>query len=238
MFDRVLIANRGEIACRVIRTCHEMGIHTIAIYSEADRGALHVALADEAHCVGPAPAQESYLNIDNVLNAARASRAQAIHPGYGFLSENAEFADACAEAGVVFIGPPANAIREMGSKSRAKTLMEGAGVPLVPGYHGEDQAPETLRRAAADIGYPVLLKPSGGGGGKGMHVVRCDEEFLDTLAGACREAKAAFGDQTMLIEKYLTAPRHVEIQIFLDQNGEGVYLFERDCSVQRRHQKI
>ncbi|WP_029006602.1 acetyl/propionyl/methylcrotonyl-CoA carboxylase subunit alpha [Azorhizobium doebereinerae] len=235
---KLLIANRGEIAVRVMRTAKAMGIATVAVYSEADARALHVETADEAYPIGPAPARESYLKIDAILAAAKASGADAIHPGYGFLSENADFADACAAAGLVFVGPPAAAIRAMGSKSAAKALMEKAGVPLVPGYHGEDQEPALLRAEAARIGYPVLIKASAGGGGKGMKVVTFDAEFPDALASAQREAKSAFGDDRVLIEKYLTRPRHIEVQVFADAHGHAVYLHERDCSIQRRHQKV
>ena len=238
MFDTILIANRGEIACRIARTARRLGIRTVAVYSDADVAAMHVALADEAYRLGPAPATESYLRSDLILAAARRSGAQAIHPGYGFLSENAAFAEACAEAGIVFIGPPASAIRAMGGKSEAKALMAAAGVPLVPGYHGADQDPAALRREAEDIGYPVLIKASSGGGGKGMRVVEAEADFDAALDGARRESAAAFGDDRMLIEKYLARPRHVEIQVFADGQGNGLYLFERDCSIQRRHQKV
>jgi 3-methylcrotonyl-CoA carboxylase alpha subunit len=238
MFDKILIANRGEIAVRVARTAKRLGIRTVAVYSEADAGALHVEACDEARLIGPAPARDSYLRIDRILEAAKQSGAQAIHPGYGFLSENAGFARACAEAGIVFIGPPAAAIQAMGSKSAAKALMELAGVPLVPGYHGEKQDAAALEKEAQRIGYPVLIKASAGGGGKGMRVVNAAAEFVDALAGAKREAASSFGDDRVLIEKYLTRPRHIEIQVFGDSHGNFVYLFERDCSVQRRHQKI
>ena len=238
MFDKILIANRGEIACRVIKTARRMGIATVAVYSDADREALHVRMADEAIHIGAAPARESYLLGDRILAAAKATGAQAIHPGYGFLSENAGFARACAEQGVVFIGPPTGAIEAMGSKSAAKRIMEAAGVPLVPGYHGDDQDPAILRAAAQEMGYPVLLKATAGGGGKGMRQVWSGGEFDDALAAAKRESLASFGDDTMLVEKYLTKPRHVELQVFCDNAGNGVYLAERDCSVQRRHQKV
>ena len=238
MFTKLLIANRGEIACRVIRTARRLGIATVAVYSDADREALHVQLADEAVRVGPAPARESYLVIENILEAARRTGAQAIHPGYGFLSENADFARACAESGVAFIGPPAAAIEAMGSKSAAKAIMEQAGVPLVPGYHGNDQDPARLKACADEMGYPVLLKATAGGGGKGMRQVWSAAEFDEALAAAKREARASFGDERMLVEKYLTRPRHVEVQVFCDSHGRGVYLAERDCSVQRRHQKV
>jgi len=238
MFSKILIANRGEIACRVMRTARRLVIRTVAVYSDADAGALHVALADEAYPIGAAPARESYLSIDKILAAARASGAEAIHPGYGFLSENAEFAEACAASGIVFIGPPASAIRAMGSKSAAKALMAKAGVPLVPGYHGADQDAALLAREAKKIGFPVLIKASAGGGGKGMRIVESAADFAAALASAKREAKASFGDDTVLIEKYLTRPRHIEMQIFADRHGNCVHLFERDCSVQRRHQKV
>ncbi|MCP1674684.1 3-methylcrotonyl-CoA carboxylase alpha subunit [Natronocella acetinitrilica] len=238
MFDKILIANRGEIACRVARTCRAMGVATVAVYSEADADAMHVHACDEAWLIGPAPARESYLNGARILEVARQSGAQAVHPGYGFLSENAGFAKACAEAGIVFIGPPVAAIEAMGSKSAAKSIMEKAGVPLVPGYHGDDQAPERLAAAADDIGYPVLIKASAGGGGKGMRRVDKPEDFAEALAAAKREAASAFGDEHVLVEKYLVGPRHVEVQVFADGDGNTVHLFERDCSIQRRHQKV
>lgn len=238
MFHTILIANRGEIACRIARTARRLGIRTVGVYSEADAGALHVALCDEAHLIGPPAARESYLDAGRILAVARASGAEAIHPGYGFLSENAGFAEACAAAGVVFIGPPAAAIRAMGDKSRAKALMEQAGVPLVPGYHGEDQSPAVLAREAAAIGYPVLLKASAGGGGKGMRIVLDAAELEAAAASARREARAAFGDDRLLVERYLERPRHIEVQVFADTHGGVVHLFERDCSVQRRHQKV
>jgi 3-methylcrotonyl-CoA carboxylase alpha subunit len=238
VFRKILIANRGEIACRVIRTARRLGIATVAVYSEADRSAMHVELADEAWPIGPSPARESYLNIRAILDAARNSGAEAVHPGYGFLSENADFAEACAEAGLVFIGPPASAIRAMGSKAAAKALMQRHGVPLVPGYHGEDQEPAHLLDEAERIGFPVLIKASAGGGGRGIRVVGSAAELASALAGAKREAAAAFGDDRVLIEKYLQRPRHIEIQIFADQHGNTVHLFERDCSIQRRHQKV
>ncbi|WP_142850066.1 acetyl/propionyl/methylcrotonyl-CoA carboxylase subunit alpha [Telmatospirillum sp. J64-1] len=238
MFDTILIANRGEIACRVIRTARRLGIRTVAVYSEADATSMHVAQADEAVLLGPAPAAESYLNIARVLVAAKATGAQAIHPGYGFLSENAAFAEACGREGIVFIGPPVEAIRAMGSKSESKRLMEQAGVPLVPGYHGEGQSDGDLAQQAEIIGYPLLVKASAGGGGKGMRVVRQASDLSTAIASARREAKAAFGDETLLLERYLDHPRHVEIQVFADSLGNAVYLFERDCSIQRRHQKV
>ncbi|WDS36923.1 acetyl/propionyl/methylcrotonyl-CoA carboxylase subunit alpha [Pseudoxanthomonas sp.] len=238
MFTKILIANRGEIACRIIQTCRRMGIATVAIYSEADAGARHVRLADESFCVGPAASRDSYLRVQHIIQAARHSGAQAVHPGYGFLSENDAFADACAEAGIVFIGPPVESIRAMGSKSAAKTLMAGAGVPLVPGYHAEDQAPGVLQAAADGMGYPVLIKASAGGGGKGMRVVQSSETFLAALESCQREARTSFGDDRVLLEKYLQQPRHVEIQVFCDQHGNTISLNERDCSAQRRHQKV
>lgn len=238
MFNKILIANRGEIACRVIATCRALGIATVAVYSDADRNARHVRLADEAVAIGPAPAAESYLRAEVILDAARRTGAQAIHPGYGFLSENAAFADACAAAGIVFIGPPASAIRAMGDKSAAKALMQQAGVPLTPGYHGDNQDPQFLRGQADAIGYPVLIKASAGGGGKGMRRVDDSAAFIDALASCQREARSAFGNEHVLVEKYVLRPRHIEIQVFGDRHGNVVHLFERDCSVQRRHQKV
>ena len=238
MFTKILIANRGEIACRVAATARRMGIRTVAVYSEADAGAKHVAVCDEAILIGPAAARDSYLQGQKIIDVARATGAQAIHPGYGFLSENAEFADAVHAAGLVFIGPPASSMRAMGSKSAAKQLMEGANVPLVPGYHGDVQDPAFLRQQADSIGYPVLLKASAGGGGKGMRVVERSEDFEGALASCKREAISSFGDDKVLVEKYLTRPRHIEIQVFADSQGNCVYLHERDCSVQRRHQKV
>ena len=234
----LLIANRGEIACRVARTAGAMGIRTIAVYSEADADAPHVRACDEAWPVGPAPAAESYLVVDRILDIAKRSGADAVHPGYGFLSENAGFAKACAVAGIIFVGPPANAIEAMGSKAGAKALMEKAGVPLVPGYHGADQDDGTLAEAARAIGFPVLLKASAGGGGKGMRVVRSDDELLAAIGAAKREGKSSFGDDRLIVEKYLERPRHVEVQVFADSHGHSVHLFERDCSAQRRHQKV
>jgi len=238
MFTKILIANRGEIACRVAATARRLGIKTVAVYSEADANARHVAVCDEAVLLGPAAAKDSYLRGDKIIAAAKATGAQAIHPGYGFLSENAEFAEACAAAGLVFIGPPGSSMRAMGSKSAAKQLMEGANVPLVPGYHGDAQDPELLQAEANRIGYPVLLKASAGGGGKGMRVVERSEDFQAALASCKREAISSFGDDKVLVEKYLTRPRHIEIQVFADTHGNCVYLHERDCSVQRRHQKV
>lgn len=238
MFSKILIANRGEIACRIIQTAHRMGIRCVAVYSDADASARHVAMADEAFHIGPAPSSESYLRGEKIIEIAKQSGARAVHPGYGFLSENTEFAEACEANGIVFIGPPSSAIAAMGSKSAAKAIMEKAGVPLVPGYHGKDQSPDLLRAEAEKCGFPLLLKAVAGGGGKGMRVVESMSEFDDALAAAQREARNAFGNPDMLIERYLTQPRHVEIQVFCDQDGNGIYLAERDCSVQRRHQKV
>jgi len=238
MFDSLLIANRGEIAVRIARTARRLGIRTIAVYSEADRHARHVAAADEAVLIGRASARDSYLNIERIVAAAKRTGARAVHPGYGFLSERAEFAEACAAAGLVFVGPPPTAIRAMGSKSAAKEILSTAGVPLVPGYHGEDQDDAILERAAAEIGYPVLVKASAGGGGRGMRVVEDEAGLPAAIAAARREAMAAFGDDRLLIEKYLDRPRHVEVQVFADSHGSAVHLFERDCSIQRRHQKV
>jgi 3-methylcrotonyl-CoA carboxylase alpha subunit len=238
MIRKLLIANRGEIACRIIRTARRLGVLSVAVYSEADAGAWHVAQADEAIAIGPAAARESYLNVDRLVAAAMATSADAVHPGYGFLSENAGFAQRVEAAGLIFVGPPPSAIRAMGSKSEAKALMEMAGVPVVPGYHGQDQDDQALTGAAELIGYPVLLKASAGGGGKGMRRVDKPAEFAAALASARREAKAAFGDDRMLVEKYLLKPRHVELQVFADSQGHVIHLFERDCSIQRRHQKV
>ncbi len=238
MFNKILIANRGEIACRVIKTARKLGIATVAVYSDADANALHVAMADEAVHIGDAPSRDSYLRFDRVIDAAKKTGAEAIHPGYGFLSENSEFCAACKDNNIVFIGPPVGAIEAMGSKSAAKRIMEKANVPLVPGYHGEDQDPAILKKAADDMGYPVLLKATAGGGGKGMRQVWSAAEFADGLAAAKREALNGFNDDRMLVEKYLTRPRHVEIQVFCDQHDNAVFLAERDCSVQRRHQKV
>ena len=237
-FRTLLIANRGEIACRVIRTAKAMDLRTVAVYSEADRDAMHVAMADEAVLLGPARARDSYLNIARVIEAARQSGAQAVHPGYGFLSESAEFAEACVEAGLVFVGPTAEMIKAMGSKSGSKVLMEKAGVPLVPGYHGEAQDDATLAKAAGQIGFPILVKASAGGGGRGMRIVRSAGELAAALVSAKREAKAAFGDDRMLIEKFVDNPRHIEVQIIGDSHGNLLSLFERECTLQRRHQKV
>jgi len=238
LFSKILIANRGEIACRVIRTARRLAIATVAVYSEADRDALHVELADEALPIGPAPARESYLDARAIVEAAHISGAEAVHPGYGFLSESAEFAEACAATGLAFIGPPASAIRTMGSKAAAKALMRRHRVSLVPGYDGEDQDAARLIDEAERLGFPVLIKASAGGGGRGMRVVASAAEFAAALVSAKREAAAAFGDDRMLIEKYLARPRHIEIQVFADRYGNTIHLFERDCSVQRRHQKV
>jgi 3-methylcrotonyl-CoA carboxylase alpha subunit len=238
MFTKLLVANRGEIACRVIRTARRLGIRTVAIHSAADASARHVRLADEAVLVGPPPPRESYLAIDRIVEAARATGAQAVHPGYGFLAENADFAEACQRAGLAFVGPPASAIRAMGSKAAAKQLMEKADVPLTPGYHGASQDPGLLAREARRIGYPVLVKASSGGGGKGMRRVDRPEELEAALAACKREAAQAFGDDRVLLERYVLRPRHIEVQVFADAHGSCVHLFERDCSVQRRHQKV
>jgi acetyl-CoA carboxylase biotin carboxylase subunit len=238
MISTLLIANRGEIACRVIRTARRMGVATVAVYSDADAGAAHVAMADKAVRIGPAPVRESYLLGDVILAAAKEAGADAIHPGYGFLSENAEFAEACKTAGVIFVGPPADAIRAMGLKDRAKALMAKAGVAVVPGYLGDDQAPAHLFKEADKVGYPVLIKAVAGGGGKGMRKVEAAGAFAAALESAKREAKSSFGDDRVLIEKYVSRPRHIEVQVFADSHGNAVYLFERDCSLQRRHQKV
>lgn len=238
MFKKILIANRGEIACRVAATARRMAVKTVAVYSDADADARHVHACDEAVAIGGSAPRDSYLKWERIIEAAKATGAEAIHPGYGFLSENEGFAAACAEAGIVFIGPPASAIQAMGLKAESKQLMERAGVPLVPGYHGADQAPELLKREADRIGYPVLIKASAGGGGKGMRAVEKSEDFAAALASCQREARNSFGDGAVLVEKYVTRPRHIEIQVFGDTQGNYVYLFERDCSVQRRHQKV
>ncbi len=238
MLESVLIANRGEIACRIIRTAKRLGMRTIAVYSDADRDAMFVGMADEAYGIGPAAARESYLSIDKIIAVAREAGAACIHPGYGFLSEKPDFADACAGNGIVFVGPPASAIRAMGLKDAAKALVSGAGVPVVPGYHGAKQEPDFLRQKAYEIGYPVLIKAVAGGGGKGMRRVDKAGEFEAALASAQREAQSAFGDPRVLVEKYVLSPRHIEIQVFADGHGNVVHLFERDCSLQRRHQKV
>ena len=238
MFDSVLIANRGEIAVRIARTAKRLGLRVIAVHSEADADALHVRVADESHLIGPPAARESYLSIEKLITVARFTQAQCIHPGYGFLSENAQFAEACAAAGIVFVGPPPSAIRAMGLKDQAKALMEKAGVPVVPGYHGERQEAKFLKEKAYEIGYPVLIKAVAGGGGKGMRRVDKHAEFDAALESAAREAQSAFGDPRVLVEKYVTAPRHVEMQVFADRHGNVIHLNERDCSLQRRHQKV
>ncbi|KAM4574644.1 methylcrotonoyl-CoA carboxylase subunit alpha, mitochondrial [Fundulus diaphanus] len=236
--EKVLIANRGEIACRVMRTAKKMGVRSVAVYSDADRDSMHVAMADEAYHIGPAPSQQSYLSMEKVLEVAKRSGSHAVHPGYGFLSENTEFAEACKQEGIVFIGPPSSAIRDMGIKSTSKHIMSAAGVPIIGGYHGEDQSNERLQAEAARIGYPVMIKAVRGGGGKGMRIARSDADFLEQLESARREARKSFNDDVMLVEKFVEDPRHVEVQVFGDMHGNAVYLFERDCSVQRRHQKI
>jgi 3-methylcrotonyl-CoA carboxylase alpha subunit len=238
MFASVLIANRGEIACRIARTAKRLGLHTIAVYSQADAGTLHVRVCDEAHLIGPPPVAESYLRIDQLIAVAKQAGAQCIHPGYGFLSENADFAEACAAAQIVFVGPPPQAIRTMGEKDRAKLLMEKAGIPVVPGYHGQHQDARFLKGQADQLGYPVLIKAVAGGGGKGLRRVDNHADFDAALASAVREASAAFGDGRVLIEKYIASPRHIEFQIFADRHGSAIHLNERDCSLQRRHQKV
>ncbi|HUG04525.1 MAG TPA: biotin carboxylase N-terminal domain-containing protein [Steroidobacteraceae bacterium] len=235
---RLLIANRGEIACRIIRTCRRLGVHAIAVYSEADREALHVRMADESACIGPAPSRESYLDVAAVLAAARNTRADAIHPGYGFLSENAAFAEACAATGIVFVGPTSAAITAMGLKHEAKAIVAAAGVAVVPGYMGEDQSPARLAKEAAQVGFPLLVKAVAGGGGKGMRVVRAPAELAEAIAGARGEAENAFGDGRLMLERFLERPRHIEVQVFGDSHGGCLHLFERECSVQRRYQKI
>ncbi|KAH7661479.1 3-methylcrotonyl-CoA carboxylase alpha subunit protein [Dioscorea alata] len=236
--EKILIANRGEIACRIMRTARRLGIRTVGVYSDADRESLHVRSADEAVRIGPPPARESYLNASAIVEAARRTGAQAIHPGYGFLSESANFAQLCQSEGLTFIGPPVSAIRDMGDKSASKRIMNAAGVPLVPGYHGDEQSIDYLKAEAEKIGYPILIKPTHGGGGKGMRIVQGPDEFVEALLGAQREAAASFGISTILLEKYITQPRHIEVQVFGDKHGNVVHLYERDCSVQRRHQKI
>jgi 3-methylcrotonyl-CoA carboxylase alpha subunit len=238
MFRSVLIANRAEIACRIARTAKRLGLRTIAVYSEADAQALHVRSCDEAYCIGPAPARDSYLAIGRIIEVAKQATAECVHPGYGFLSENADFVDACNQAGIAFVGPPAAAMRAMGVKDRAKKLMEKAGVPVVPGYHGERQDAKFLKEKAYEIGYPVLIKPSAGGGGRGLRRVDKHAEFEAALEGAIREAESAFGSNRVLLEKYVAAPRHIEIQVFADGHGNVIHLGERDCSLQRRHQKV
>ncbi|KAH9729750.1 methylcrotonoyl-CoA carboxylase subunit alpha [Citrus sinensis] len=236
--EKILIANRGEIACRIMRTAKRLGIRTVAVYSDADRDSLHVKSADEAIRIGPPPARLSYLNGSSIVDAAIRTGAQAIHPGYGFLSESADFAQLCGDNGLTFIGPPVSAIRDMGDKSASKRIMGAAGVPLVPGYHGNEQDIDLMKSEAAKIGYPILIKPTHGGGGKGMRIVQSPNDFVDSFLGAQREAAASFGINTILLEKYITQPRHIEVQIFGDKYGKVLHLYERDCSVQRRHQKI
>ena len=238
MFASALIANRGEIACRIARTARRLGMRTIAVYSQADANALHVRRCDEAHLLGPAPAASSYLAADRLIEIAQRTGAACLHPGYGFLSENPDFAEACIGAGIVFIGPPSGAIRAMGLKDAAKVLMERAGVPVVPGYHGSRQEPKFLKEKAYEIGYPVLIKAVAGGGGRGMRRVDKHAEFEAALEAAMREARAAFGDDRVLVEKYVASPRHIEIQVFGDSHGNVIHLNERDCSMQRRHQKV
>ena len=238
MFKKILIANRGEIACRVMRTCQKLGIGTVAVFSDADTEALHVRMADEAVRVGPAEALQSYLDIDAIIDACLKTGAEAVHPGYGFLSENPAFVEALDKAGVAFIGPPASAIRAMGLKDAAKYLMQSSGVPVVPGYHGADQDDARLLREAETIGVPLLIKARAGGGGKGMRRIDDLAEFMDALRSARREASQAFGDDAVLLERYVQNPRHIEVQILADQTGHTLHLFERDCSLQRRHQKV
>src|SRR5688500_3130345 len=238
MLKSLLIANRGEIACRIIRTARKLGVRTVAVYSDADAKALHVRMADEAVHIGPSPARESYLRSDKIIEAAKATKSQAIHPGYGFLSENADFAQAVIDAGLVWVGPKPDSIRAMGLKDAAKKLMSDAGVPVTPGYLGEDQDPKRLKKEADAIGYPVLIKAVAGGGGKGMRRVDASKDFDDALESCKREAASSFGDDRVLIEKYILSPRHIEVQVFGDSHGNVVHLFERDCSLQRRHQKV
>lgn len=236
--DKILIANRGEIACRISRTAKRLGIKTVAVYSDADRKSMHVDLADEAYCIGPAQSSQSYLRQDKIISVAKKAKCQAIHPGYGFLSENTEFAELCQKEKIIFIGPPASAIRDMGIKNRSKEIMSAAGVPVIAGYHGDDQSNETLLLEAKKIGFPLMIKAIRGGGGKGMRIVLDENEFLDALESARTESQKAFGDSAVLLEKYVANPRHVEVQVFADKHGNAVYLFERDCSIQRRHQKV
>ncbi|MDT8409517.1 MAG: biotin carboxylase N-terminal domain-containing protein [Wenzhouxiangellaceae bacterium] len=238
LFSRILIANRGEIACRIIDSCRRLGIETVAVYSDADADARHVKKADRAIAIGPAEARRSYLDVEKIIQAARDSGSQAVHPGYGFLSENADFARKLQSAGIVLVGPRPETIEAMGSKALAKAIMQDAGIPLVPGYHGDDQNDATLAAQAGKVGFPIMLKAASGGGGKGMRIVRATGDFLDALAAARREAAAAFGDERMIIERYVECPRHIEAQVFGDSHGNVVHLFERDCSSQRRHQKV
>lgn len=238
MIERLLIANRGEIACRIIETCHRLGIQAVAVYSEADRYARHVRLADTAHFIGQAPAKDSYLNVDRILQAAKASGADAIHPGYGFLAENAAFAQRVLDEGLIFVGPDPQTIEQMGSKAAAKALVIPAGVPVIPGYHGDEQSDEWLLKEASSIGFPLMIKAAAGGGGKGMRIVHDMAQFIEAIHAARREAKASFGDDRIILERYLSHPRHIEAQVFGDQHGRVIHLFERDCSSQRRHQKV
>jgi acetyl-CoA carboxylase biotin carboxylase subunit len=238
MFTKLLIANRGEIACRVIRACRELGVRAVAVYSEADRAALHVARADEAYCIGPAPPLESYLNIEKIIETAKQAACEAVHPGYGFLAENAAFADACAEAGLVFVGPSGDTLRLAGDKLGARRTMAAAGIPIIPGMSAAAGDAEDVPAEAEKLGYPVIVKAAGGGGGKGMRIVRDEGELAECLEAARREALGAFGDDTVYLEKYVERPRHVEFQILADGHGNVVHLFERECSIQRRHQKI
>ena len=237
-FDKILIANRGEIACRVMRTAKKMGIKTVAVYSEADKNSMHVDMADEAYFIGPPSARESYLRADKIIDVALRSGAKAVHPGYGFLSENEVFANELEKSNITFIGPPSLAIRSMGNKSESKKIMSSANVPVVPGYHGENQDPKFLREKAKEIGYPLLIKATYGGGGKGMRIVESDSQFDEGLESAKREAMSSFGNDEVLIERYIKRPRHIELQVFGDKHKNYVYLFERDCSLQRRHQKV
>ena len=238
MFDKILIANRGEIAVRIIATCREMGIKTVAVYSEADRDALHVLEADQSVCLGPSEPVESYLNMDKIITAAKQTGAHAIHPGYGFLAENPLFAQRCEEEGVVFVGPPAQAIRDLGDKTHARRTMIKSGVPVIPGMMQPEADQDVLAREADKIGYPVLIKAAAGGGGKGMRVVRQPGDFSDACVSAAREAKSAFGNGDIYLEKYIDKPRHVEFQVLADSHGNAIHLLERECSIQRRHQKI
>jgi len=238
MIKKLLIANRGEIACRIINTCKKLGVETVAIYSDIDKHSKHVQMADQAFHIGPNPAAQSYLNVDKIINIAHDTKSQAIHPGFGFLSENAPFAETCGKENLIFVGPPPSAIHSMGSKSESKKIMTKAGVPVVEGYFGENQDPNFLLQEAKKIGFPVLIKAVSGGGGKGMKIVYDESEFFDSLESAKREAKKSFNDDVVLIEKFITKPRHIEFQVFGDHQGNYVYLFERDCSVQRRHQKV
>jgi 3-methylcrotonyl-CoA carboxylase alpha subunit len=238
LFDKILIANRGEIACRVIRTAKKLGVQTVAVFSDADKNAEHVKLADESYYLGPSPASQSYLLGAKIIEACKATGAQAVHPGYGFLSENLEFCKMCKDANVTFIGPPPNAIRAMGSKSESKTIMIDAGVPVTPGYHGDDNSDQRLLQEARKVGWPLMIKAVAGGGGKGMRTVTQESQFLDALQSCRRESKKSFNDDAVLLEKLVVDPRHVELQIFGDTFGNVVHLLERDCSVQRRHQKV